>query len=288
MTELADIYGKDFFDSQFQGSLASARVYLGRLRSVWSPSSVVDFGCGRGAWLAAWRELGVKHLVGIDGEWVSGDTKRSDAMQFLPYDLNNEVKLAERFDLAMSVEVAEHVEPRSSDTFFRSLSNLSDAILFGAAFTGQPGANHINTRPHSFWASKFLASGYQIFDLFRPQFWSDERVEPWYRQNTFMYVKPAHPLAKALIAAGERPSADARFVDAVHPFFHMAALEELMRLQRAVARSQAPEISPVSAPQEPPRDAQAAAIPATQPMGRNERCFCGSGKRYKHCHGMHT
>jgi Predicted metal-binding protein related to the C-terminal domain of SecA len=25
--------------------------------------------------------------------------------------------------------------------------------------------------------------------------------------------------------------------------------------------------------------------PQTKKMGRNEPCFCGSGKKFKHCHG---
>jgi hypothetical protein len=51
----------------------------------------------------------------------------------------------------------------------------------------QPRRDHINTRPHSYWANKFMCNGYLLFDIFRPEFWSDERVEPWYRQ--FLYVK---------------------------------------------------------------------------------------------------
>ena len=26
-------------------------------------------------------------------------------------------------------------------------------------------------------------------------------------------------------------------------------------------------------------------LPKTKKMGRNEPCFCGSGKKFKHCHG---
>ena len=264
MTELADLYGKSFFDAQVSGSLASARVYLGSLMSVWKPASVVDLGCGRGAWLMACGENGVGRLVGIDGEWASRDGLLSPAIAFHARDLNAPIVLDERFDLAMSLEAAEHLLPAASDAFVGSLTGLSDAILFSAAFIGQPGTNHINTRSHSFWATRFLDSGYQLFDYFRPKFWPDERVEPWYRQNTFLYVKPAHPLSTALIAGGEAPAPDARFVDCLHPAFYLSALDEIERLQQALT--------------------PAAGRPGAR-VGRNDPCPCGSGKKYKVCHG---
>ena len=268
MPELADVYGKSFFDDQWSGSLASARVYLGSLMAVWRPASVADLGCGRGAWLSAAQENGAKRLVGIDGEWAARDGLLSKDIEFHARDLNTAVALGETLDLAISLEAAEHVRPASSDTFHRSLTGLADAVVFSAAFIGQPGTNHINTRPHSFWAAKFLGDGYQLFDYFRPKFWADERVEPWYRQNTFLYVKPTHPLSAALIAAGEAPAPDARFVDCLHPMFYLSALDEIGRLQRALADLGGP----------------AAGRPARQ-IGRNEPCPGGSGKKYKVCHG---
>ena len=62
-------YDESFYDEQFAGSLASARVLLGHLAALMQPASVVDLGCGRGAWLSVWAEMGVPLLVGIDGSW---------------------------------------------------------------------------------------------------------------------------------------------------------------------------------------------------------------------------
>ena len=33
--------------------------------------SVVDFGCGLGTWLRAFREQGVKEILGLEGEWCN-------------------------------------------------------------------------------------------------------------------------------------------------------------------------------------------------------------------------
>ena len=257
-------YDNRFYDGLADDSIGSARVYLGHLFELWKPASIVDFGCGRGAWLAAAGERGVKRLVGIDGAWNSGKEMVNPEIEFHAADLDGEVSLPEKFELALSLEVAEHVRPDSSDRFVASLARLSDAVLFGAAFTGQPGTNHINTQAHSFWAERFLARGYQLFDLFRPKFWSDNRVGPWYRQNTFIYVQPHHPLHAALVDAGHRTEKNLHFTDAIHPWLYFAALGEIDRL----------------------RALPAGGVDREQPPGRNDPCPCGSGKKYKRCHGQ--
>ncbi|MDA8430851.1 MAG: methyltransferase domain-containing protein [Geobacteraceae bacterium] len=226
------IHGQDFYNSQIIGSLQSAQVYLYHLFSIWGvPGSVADLGCGRGAWLATCRDLGVKRVVGFDGDWNSPGDMLDPNIEFHSANLEKPLPPTGTFDLAISLEVAEHLQPESSDTFVESLSSLSDAVLFGAAFIGQPGANHINTRPHSFWARKFFDRGYVLFDLFRPLFWNDDRVEPCYRQNTFLYVKPGHNLYLTLVDRGYACNRDARFIDCVHPAIYLGLLNEFNRLQ---------------------------------------------------------
>ena len=225
-------YGKRFYDNLAQLSRDSARIFLGHLFSFWKPASVIDVGCGDGAWLGACTLNGPARLVGLDGNWVTHDMMPSAAIEFRPTDLRQDFS-AGSFDLAISMEVAEHLPPEASDRFFHSLARCADAVLFSAAFSGQPGTDHINTRLHSFWAAKFLGQGYQLFDLFRPKFWSDERVAPWYRQNTFLYAKPGHPLHRALEAAGLRGSTDAGFVDCIHPWLYFYLLEQLREAAEA-------------------------------------------------------
>jgi hypothetical protein len=150
----------------------------------------------------------------------------------------------------------------------RTLAAHADAIVFSAAYVSQPCQGHINTRPHSFWAGSFLAQGYLLFDFFRPRFWSDNDVEPWYRQNTFLYVRPGHPLSALLAAAGHAPLQDARFVDCIHPWLYFGMLEQFAALQQRVMLGQ-----------------QASTAAAAHRTGRNDACPCGSGKKYKHCHG---
>ena len=229
------MYGQDFYDSQILGSLQSAQIYLYHLFSIWGvPESVADVGCGRGAWLATCHDLGVRRVVGFDGSWNSQADMLDPNIEFYPADLEQALPRTGRFDLAMSLEVAEHLQPDSSDNFVESLCRLSDAVLFAAAFSGQPGVNHINTRPHSFWAKKFFSRGYMLFDIFRPTFWNDDRVEPCYRQNTFLYVKPGHSLHNILVNSGYAPDRDAQLIDCVHPAVYIGLVTEFNKLQQSL------------------------------------------------------
>ncbi len=211
-------YDQDFYIAQMGGSYRSASIMLAKLASIWKPASVVDVGCGRGTWLAAWQALGAKRLVGLDGPWNSQADMAAPEIEFRSTDLNAPFRAMETFDLAMSLEVAEHCLPESSEPFVDSLSTLADTIVFGAAYTAQPGTEHINCRPHSFWCQKFIGQGYAVFDFFRPKFWGVLEVEPWYQQNTFVYCRPHSRAFSALVSAGERPMENPAFVDAVHPW----------------------------------------------------------------------
>jgi preprotein translocase subunit SecA len=67
-----------------------------------------------------------------------------------------------------------------------------------------------------------------------------------------------------------------------------AAEREKRAFQHAAASALAAEAAAAETPEAAPPTAETAAQPFTreQPkVGRNEPCPCGSGKKYKHCHG---
>src|SRR6266481_2972405 len=66
-------YDNSFFDHQVDGALSSARVVVPIVMELVRPTSVIDIGCGRGAWLKAFAENGVADLKGIDGDYVDCD-----------------------------------------------------------------------------------------------------------------------------------------------------------------------------------------------------------------------
>ena len=60
-------YEESFYNSQIAGSLRSAKLMSKHFSSIYTPSSVADIGCGRGAWLKAFGDNGANELIGIDG-----------------------------------------------------------------------------------------------------------------------------------------------------------------------------------------------------------------------------
>jgi hypothetical protein len=220
-------YDEAFYDGQVAESLQSARPMLGFLYQHYAPASVVDVGCGRGAWLKVCCELGSRLAHGFDGRWNRQEHMLDPRIAFTPVDLEEQIPHGYSYDLAISLEVAEHLRPQCAAAFVAALSRLSDVVLFSAAIPGQGGTNHVNERYPSYWGSLFSSHGYAIFDAFRPTFWSDARISSYYRQNTFLYVRRAHALATRLRESSVPELADTRFMDCVHPAIFESKLRDL-------------------------------------------------------------
>ncbi|MBW3556584.1 MAG: class I SAM-dependent methyltransferase [Actinobacteria bacterium] len=202
-------YDEGFYAAQREGSLRSARSIVPLVIDALHPSSVVDVGCGVGTWVKVFREGGISDAWGIDGDYVSRDSLLFPEDAFIAADLADGVSLARTFDLAVSVEVAEHIEAERAERFVGTLTSLSPAVLFSAAIPRQGGASHVNERWPSYWARIFAAHGYQPLDLFRGRIWDDPNVEAFYAQNLLLYADPG---ARAKITVPECPP-----LDIVHP-----------------------------------------------------------------------
>jgi SAM-dependent methyltransferase len=218
-------YSANFFAGCTPGSLLSARAVLALLFEIYQPKSVIDVGCGQGTWLVAAEELGARVLMGIDGPWVDATSLFSKKIDFRSVDLEAPFSVPQKFDLCISVEVAEHLSAGCAGEFVKSLCTASDVVLFSAAIPQQGGTNHINERWQSFWAGLFDEAGYGCYDLIRAKVWADPKVESWYRQNLLLYVRRTHPLGAKLhsYVSAHGP------LDIVHPEIYTGNLETLQR-----------------------------------------------------------
>lgn len=210
-------YSSRFYDRDFVRTSKSATVTvpilfecLG-LAGAQPPNSVIDIGCGRGVWLKSFGDLQVK---GRDGPWTKQERLLIGPSQFQATDLSQPFFEEERFDLAMSLEVAEHIEMAQADQFVDNLVGLADTILFSAAIAGQGGQHHVNERPLSYWTEKFAARGFQLFDVLRPRLWANADVCWWYRQNMVVLCRPESRFRAGLeLALAQNPP----IVDLAHP-----------------------------------------------------------------------
>ena len=144
----------------------------------YQPKSVVDVGCGIGTFLHCFKEKGINEVLGIDGDWVDPNliSKYLKESEFLVKDLEKPFMLNKKFDLVISLEVAEHLRPEYADQFIETLINLGDIILFSAAIPGQGGTNHLNEQWPSYWQKKFNKHGFIFHDIFRPLIWENEDI----------------------------------------------------------------------------------------------------------------
>jgi SAM-dependent methyltransferase len=159
------------------------------LMSVYNPKSVVDVGCGLGTWLKVFKSKGVNKILGVDGSYVDRTLLTISEQEFHVADLECPVPIPDKFDLALCLEVAEHLKPEAAVLFIDFLTSLSDTIVFSAAVPGQGGQNHINEQWLSYWESLFNTKGFYLHDWIRSQIWENDNVDTWYKQNMVVFQK---------------------------------------------------------------------------------------------------
>ena len=214
-------YDARFFKGIETGSRDSARVVIPILQKLLQPKTVADVGCGAGAWLSVVRECGIQDVLGIDGDYVNRDHLLIPREQFHAADLGQPVRLDRRFDLVLSLEVAEHVPPDQADVYLDNLARLGDVIAFSAAVPNQTGKGHVNEQWPDYWKPRFEARGYVLIDCLRHRIWDNRDVERWYRQNLLLYVKQS-ALERRPVLQGEFEASKTRPLSIVHPAMYMA------------------------------------------------------------------
>ena len=183
-----ETYSAKYYDSLRIGSRSSAEQIVPQLLHYVPANSVVDVGCGVGSWLAVFQEQGVRDVWGVDGPHVPRDALQIPANRFQVHDLQQPMHAPRRFDLAVSVEVAEHLPEESASAFIDSLTDLAPAVAFSAAVPGQGGEHHVNEQWPSYWIERFAQHDFRCFDVIRRHIWDDPQVAWWYAQNLFLFV----------------------------------------------------------------------------------------------------
>lgn len=167
----------------------AAVVVLPFIIGTFKPESMLDIGCGIGTWLKIAKDLGVSEVIGVDGAYVDRSLLKINSEEFIAKDLRQPFSLNKKFDLALCLEVAEHLPKDSATNLITTLCSHSDVIIFSAAVPNQGGQNHLNEQWPSYWVDHFATQGFRPYDILRPVFWNDTRVEFWYKQNMIVFSK---------------------------------------------------------------------------------------------------
>lgn len=192
---MTETYDAAFYDGINPGSAASAAVIVPDIMRMVEPTSVIDVGAGSGAWAREFsRHVGRDHVTTLDGPWAANHLGQlHEWTAFVECDLGTE-----RFsavlpsDLAVCLEVAEHIDGDRADGLVEDLCNVAPVILFSAAVPGQPGTHHVNCQPPTYWRDKFGALGYTGSGALRRRYWNRPDVEWWYQQNLLIFWRSGH------------------------------------------------------------------------------------------------
>lgn len=161
MEKLSEIYGPDFFREWGPANkdyIRSAELVAAAIQEVFRPSSVADLGCGCGIYSHLFGLKGCRTLS-IDG--VLPPPGSAFPVEIITRDLTLPLENSwGNFDLALCLEVAEHIPEEFSGIFLQNLTGFSDRLVMSAAPPGQDGHHHVNERPRRYWAEKLAELGF--------------------------------------------------------------------------------------------------------------------------------
>ena len=197
MKPLEEIYGPKFF-ARRDKLLWRAEIVCDAVDRVFHPLDVIDVGCGIGEYVQFWQEklnISAWGIEGVDHPYfVTKNIAIQDMrLKQIVWPFANGRARIDKFDLAVCLEVLEHVEPEYANIFVENLTGLSDQILVSAAQPGQGGHYHVNCQPKEWWLSKFMEFNYGYDDVLTCAI--KQALQPWkhrrelYHNNLIFFSK---------------------------------------------------------------------------------------------------
>ncbi len=167
MPHLHELYASSFFQEWGRDNLpyvASARTITKVLYDNFHPQRLIDIGCGCGVYSHLFAQKGVQ-VVALDGVRPPPDCGFGVDIQIrdLTEPVENEWG---DFDLALCLDVGEHIPVEQSNTFLENITRFADTLLLSCAPPNQGGTHHVNEQPKRYWVKRLAEHG---FDYHRGQ-----------------------------------------------------------------------------------------------------------------------
>lgn len=190
------MYDAHFYDLIRPGCQSSAKAVIDLVFEYYlTPKSVIDIGCGEG-WFGA--EFGKRtdckvYLSDNDG---FESPNKADGI-WLKRDLETEIPWNSlfTFDLAICLEVAEHLTETAGANLVNLINRCTDNILWSAAIPGQGGHGHVNEQWPNYWIHQFNDLGF-FAEPIGLELWENPEVEPWYKQNLYLLTRSEYEVQK--------------------------------------------------------------------------------------------
>jgi SAM-dependent methyltransferase len=185
-------YGEEFASSKEYRDKEWTGDFCDIVLRLFSPSSVIDFGCGTGDILAPFEGKGIQ-VRGVDGSKANRKYSKIKPENFVLHDLRKGYDAGEMYDLCLCLEVAEHIDEKHSNTLIRTLTASSEIVVFTAAPPGQEGVGHVNLKPYDWWQERFKLYGFSMDTDVTEQLKSEIKNIPgiqwWYVKNMMVFKK---------------------------------------------------------------------------------------------------
>jgi 2-polyprenyl-3-methyl-5-hydroxy-6-metoxy-1,4-benzoquinol methylase len=126
---------------------------------------IIDVGCGPGIYVKELIDLGIDAIgVDIDPSCVKYFDQEKYKGKIMTKDIFKEGNIwgDKEFDIAICLEVAEHIHESFSEDLVKFLSRISKTVFFSAAPPGQGGHGHINCQPKEYWIELFGKYNYVL------------------------------------------------------------------------------------------------------------------------------
>ena len=188
------IYTAEYYENTVEGpAVRSAGTIASSILSDFPAERIIDVGCGTGALLEVLRDKGCE-VFGLERSEAAIKYCRVRRLNVAKFDLEKGVFYNDcAFDLAISMEVAEHLPEPVANRYVDLLTSLSRVVIITAAPPGQGGRDHVNEQPPSYWISKFQQRDFEYAEEISKRWRNDweaaGNVAEYYYRNLIIFLQ---------------------------------------------------------------------------------------------------